>query len=38
MGDRIAVMRDGKILQYDTPTTVYDMPADRFVAGSSGRP
>lgn len=38
MGDRIAVMRDGKILQYDTPTTVYDMPADRFVAGFIGTP
>ena len=38
MADRIAVMRDGKILQYDTPTTVYDMPADRFVAGFIGTP
>ncbi|MEW6580216.1 MAG: ABC transporter ATP-binding protein, partial [Chloroflexota bacterium] len=38
MGDRIAVMRDGKILQFDSPTTVYDMPADRFVAGFIGTP
>lgn len=38
MGDRIAVMRDGKILQFDSPTKVYDMPADRFVAGFIGTP
>ena len=38
MGDRIAVMRDGKLLQFDAPTTVYDMPADRFVAGFIGTP
>lgn len=38
MGDRIAVMRDGKLLQFDSPTTVYDVPADRFVAGFIGTP
>ncbi len=38
MGDRIAVMNQGRILQFDTPTTVYDMPADRFVAGFIGTP
>jgi multiple sugar transport system ATP-binding protein len=38
MGDRIAVMRDGKILQVDTPTMVYDMPVDRFVGGFIGTP
>ncbi|MCL4238633.1 MAG: ABC transporter ATP-binding protein [Anaerolineae bacterium] len=38
MGDRIAVMREGRILQFDSPTTVYDMPADRFVAGFIGTP
>jgi multiple sugar transport system ATP-binding protein len=38
MGDRIAVMRNGKILQFDSPTKVYDMPADRFVAGFIGTP
>ncbi len=38
MGDRIAVMRDGKLLQFDSPITVYDMPADRFVAGFIGTP
>lgn len=38
MGDRIAVMRDGLILQCDTPTRVYDRPADRFVGGFIGNP
>src|SRR5690606_4715043 len=38
MGDRIAVMRNGEIFQFDTPTKVYDMPADQFVAGFIGTP
>lgn len=38
MGDRIAVMRDGKILQYDHPTKVYDRPSDHFVGGFIGNP
>ena len=38
MGDRIAVLREGRILQFDSPTKVYDMPADRFVAGFIGTP
>ena len=38
MGDRIAVMRDGKLLQFDSPTTVYDMPADKFLGGFIGTP
>lgn len=38
MGDRIAVMRNGRILQCDTPTRVYDMPADRFIGGFIGNP
>ncbi len=38
MGDRIAVMNKGRILQFDAPTVVYDMPADRFVAGFIGTP
>ncbi|MCZ7545488.1 MAG: ABC transporter ATP-binding protein [Anaerolineae bacterium] len=38
MGDRIAVMRDGAILQIDTPTRVYDMPADQFIGGFIGTP
>ena len=38
MGDRIAVMRDGGILQYDHPTRVYDFPAHHFVGGFIGNP
>ena len=32
LGDRIAVMRDGRIEQCDTPEAVYRTPATRFVA------
>jgi putative spermidine/putrescine transport system ATP-binding protein len=32
LSDRIAVMRDGAILQVDTPQAVYDRPGHRFVA------
>lgn len=38
LGDRIAVMRDGQILQYDTPLEVYDNPANMFVGGFIGNP
>ncbi len=38
MGDRIAVMRDGMIQQYDHPTVVYDRPLNRFVGGFIGNP
>ena len=38
MGDRIAVMREGKILQCDHPTVVYDRPATDFVGGFIGNP
>ncbi len=38
LGDRIAVMRKGKILQFDTPLNVYDKPANKFVAGFIGSP
>jgi multiple sugar transport system ATP-binding protein len=38
MGDRIAVMKDGQILQCDKPETVYDLPANRFVGGFIGTP
>ncbi len=38
LGDRIAVMRDGRILQYDTPLAVYDHPANTFVGGFIGNP
>lgn len=38
MGDRIAVMKEGMILQFDHPSKVYDMPADRFVGSFIGNP
>ncbi|HDN79255.1 MAG TPA: ABC transporter ATP-binding protein [Chloroflexi bacterium] len=38
LGDRIAVMRDGQIIQYDTPLNIYDKPADVFVGGFIGNP
>lgn len=38
MGSRIAVMRDGILQQIDTPHTLYDMPANVFVAGFIGSP
>ena len=38
LGDRIAVMRDGQILQYDTPLNVYDKPAELFIGGFIGNP
>ncbi|SET29680.1 osmoprotectant transport system ATP-binding protein [Natronincola peptidivorans] len=31
LGDRIAVMRDGKIIQYDTPENILKNPVDDFV-------
>ncbi len=36
LGDRIGVMRDGKLLQLDTPPEIYNHPADLFVAGFTG--
>ncbi len=38
LGDRIAVMKGGKVLQFDTPLNVYDNPANRFVASFIGSP
>src|SRR3954449_1170124 len=38
MGDRVAVMRDGRLVQVDTPQALYDRPADLFVAGFIGSP
>ena len=31
MGDRVAIMRDGRLVQYDTPEAVLATPADPFV-------
>ncbi len=38
MGDRIAVMRAGKIVQVGDPLQIYDAPVDRFVGGFIGSP
>jgi multiple sugar transport system ATP-binding protein len=38
MGDRVAVLLDGELQQVDTPTHVYDRPANLFVAGFIGSP
>jgi multiple sugar transport system ATP-binding protein len=38
MGDRIAVMREGEIVQLDTPSALYDRPADVFVGSFIGSP
>lgn len=36
MGDRIAVMRDGEVVQYDTPNAILSTPADQFIANLTG--
>jgi len=36
LGDRIGVMRDGKLLQLDTPNQIYNRPVNLFVAGFTG--
>ena len=38
LGDRVAVMRAGVIQQVDTPKTLYNHPANLFVAGFIGSP
>lgn len=38
MGDRIAVMKSGRIMQLDHPTKVYDLPVNQFVGGFIGTP
>ena len=38
MGDRIAVMKDGVIQQFEHPTTVYDNPSNQFVGSFIGNP
>ncbi len=38
LGQRVAVMRDGHILQVDTPQTLYEQPMGLFVAGFIGSP
>ena len=38
MGDKIVVMRDGRIEQTGNPLELYDRPANQFVAGFIGSP
>jgi putative spermidine/putrescine transport system ATP-binding protein len=37
LADRIAVLKDGRLVQCDTPQAIYDRPVDGFVAGFVGR-
>ena len=38
LGDRVAVMRDGRVQQVDVPGRLYDEPANLFVAAFIGSP
>src|SRR5260370_26364180 len=38
LGHRVAVLRDGFLQQFDAPRTLYDRPANTFVAGFIGSP
>jgi multiple sugar transport system ATP-binding protein len=38
MGDRVAVLKDGILMQIDTPQNLYDHPNNVFVAGFIGSP
>jgi multiple sugar transport system ATP-binding protein len=38
MGDRVAVLKDGLLMQVDTPRNLYDRPKNVFVAGFIGSP
>ncbi len=38
MGDRVAVIRKGRLQQVDTPRALYDQPDNLFVAGFIGSP
>ena len=38
LGDRVAVMRDGILQQFDVPQTLYDRPKNLFVAEFIGSP
>lgn len=37
MADKVAVMRDGRIVQFDNPENIYANPSDGMVAGLFGR-
>lgn len=38
LATRIAVLKDGRLVQFDEPRAIYRRPANRFVAGFMGRP
>jgi multiple sugar transport system ATP-binding protein len=38
MADRIVVLQNGMVQQYDAPETVYERPSNQFVAGFIGSP
>ena len=38
LGDRVAVMLDGRLQQVDTPQALYERPVNEFVAGFIGSP
>lgn len=38
MGDRIVIMKDGDIMQFDTPMNLFNNPVNKFVAGFIGSP
>lgn len=38
LGDRLVVMREGRVQQIDAPLELYNQPANRFVAGFIGSP
>lgn len=38
LGDRIVVLRNGDVMQHDTPLALYNQPANLFVAGFIGSP
>jgi multiple sugar transport system ATP-binding protein len=38
LGERVVIMREGKIQQIGTPLAVYSQPANKFVAGFIGAP
>ena len=38
MGDRIVVLKDGLIQQYDTPMNLFNNPQNKFVASFIGSP
>ncbi len=38
MGDKIVIMKDGVVMQIDTPLNLYNYPDNKFVAGFIGSP